>query len=72
MANAVQLFPATEQLQRSLAALVIANPRIRPKLPQAVAAVFSQADHPALVHAVTGCRAVAQHREDPPPHGRIE
>ena len=71
-AGAVELLLLAEELQRALAALVILDSDLGAQRPQAVAAVFGDRNHPALVDGVALCRAVAQHLQPPDPHHRIE
>ena len=72
VAGAVELLLLAEQLQRALAALVIFDADLGAQRAQAVAAVFGDRNHPALVDGVALCRAVAQHLQPPDPHHRIE
>ena len=71
-AGAVELLLLAKQLQRALAALVIFDAGLGAQRAQAVAAVFGDRDHPALVDGVALCRAVAQHLQPPDPHHGIE
>ena len=71
-AGAVELLLLAEELQRALAALVILDADFGAQRPQAVAAVFGDRNHPALVDGVALCGAVAQHLQAPDPHHRIE
>ena len=64
-AGAVELRLGAKELQRALRALVVADAGLRAQLLQAVAAVFGQTHHAALVHFVARGRAVAQHRDAP-------
>ncbi len=72
VAGAVELLLLAEQLQRALAALVILDSGLGAQRAQAIAAVFGDRDHPALVDGVALCRAVAQHLQHPAPHDGIE
>ena len=68
----VDLLVGAEQLQRALAALVISDAGRLAQRPQAVAAVLGDRHHARLVDRIAGRGAVAQHREHPGPHGRVE
>ena len=70
--GAVELLLLAKQLQRAAAALVILDAGLGPQRPQAVAAVFGDRNHPALVDGVALCRAVAQQLQPPDPHDGIE
>ena len=72
VAGAVELLLLAKQLQRALAALVIFDAGLGAQRAQAVAAVFGDRNHPALVDGVALCRAVAQQLQHPPPHHGIE
>ena len=72
VAGTVKLLLLAKQLQRALAALVVLDAGLGAQRPQAVAAVFGDRNHPALVDGVALRRAVAQHLQAPDPHDRIE
>jgi hypothetical protein len=65
LAGAVELLLRAEQLQRALHALVVLDAGVGAQRLQAIAAVFGQPHHAALVDLVAGLRAVAQHRRSP-------
>ena len=71
-AGAVELRLVAEQLQRALRALVILNADVAAQVAQAIAAVFRDRDHPALVDRIARAGAVAQHLEQPDPHHGVE
>ncbi len=70
--RAVELLLGAEQLQRAEAALVVSDAGVGAQRAQAVAAVFGQPDHAVLVDLVARRGAVAQHRQAPAPHRRID
>ena len=70
--GAVELGRVAEQLQRAALALVIANAGLAAQRAQAVAAVFGDRDHAALVDRIARRGAVAQHLHQPDPHHGIE
>ncbi len=61
LSGAIELRLVAEQLQRALRALVILDADVAAQVAQAIAAVFRDRDHPALVDRVTRAGAVAQH-----------
>ncbi len=70
--GAVELGRLAEQLKRAAAALVIADRGLVAQRAQAVAAVFGERYHAALVDRVARRGAVAQHLDEPRPHRGIE
>ena len=72
LAGPVELLLGPEQLQRAQTAFVVADAGVGTQGAQAIAAVFGQAHHAALVEGVPGLGAIAQHRQAPAPHRRVE
>ena len=70
--SAIELLLQSEQLQRTLRALVVFNSGFGAQCAQQIATVFSDRHHAALVDCIPRVRAVAQHLENPAPLRRIE
>jgi hypothetical protein len=71
-AGVIELLLLAEQLQRAAALLVIVNADVGTKGAQAIAAIFGDRDHPALVDRIARIGAVAQHLGHEDPHRGIQ
>ena len=65
LAGGIQLLLAAEQLQGAFFPVFVFHTGVLAQLHQAVAAVFGQTHHAALVHGVARLGAVAQHAHHP-------
>ena len=72
LGDALHLLLRAQELQRALAALVVVDADLGTQRSQAVAAVFGQAHHPALVEPIGAFGAIGEHREAPAPHRGVE
>ncbi|MNK94588.1 hypothetical protein D3C87_1147910 [compost metagenome] len=71
LADGVELLLGAEYFERALHALVIFDAGLFTQGHQAIAAIFGDAHHAALVDRITRRGAVAQHLAHPAPGGRV-